>query len=239
MKIMTTYLPLDIFVGLVLLTAWLNIANGSLQSWMRSSAESVKLSFSSFAIIFTPVFIDFILSETRKHPSEISPLVTIPVTSFFTAVGIFIANLKMEEFKQSNERMKLAKTIVCAIEMQIEIFKNLLKGFEGGGRFESPMYDPLEGILFDSKMRELILIDGGKFSIEILRDLMIYSDQINKNKLTIFHAKEMIKAADDSEYEAEEKRNDRLIKTALSMTIEKGSVVLESIYRNVLSNEEA
>ena len=116
---MLPHILIDILLGLIVLTVWLNIANGYLRILISETSNSIRTSLSNLTIIFIPFFIDLALFQARSFP-EIPNFATIPITSFATATGVFLVNLELESKKQKREKLKIAKILACVIEAQVE-----------------------------------------------------------------------------------------------------------------------
>ena len=234
---MLPHILIDILLGLIVLTVWLNIANGYLRILISETSNSIRTSLSNLTIIFIPFFIDLALFQARSFP-EIPNFATIPITSFATATGVFLVNLELESKKQKREKLKIAKILVCVIEAQVEDIDSFQKALkENKICIEPGMYDLLGEILVNKEISALILNNAGIFPIEIIRDLMGYSDQLNKNLMSILLVNQEIKAENHSMFNVE-KKNGELMIEMIQKTVSKGAIALQNIYENIMRDKE-
>ncbi|MFQ4138280.1 hypothetical protein PGN35_018370 [Nodosilinea sp. PGN35] len=234
---MASHLLIDILLGLIVLTARLNIVNGYAQSLIDKTSFSIRTALINLTTIFIPLLIDIAFFEIKKFP-EIPSFATIPITSFATATGVFLVNLELENKKQKREKLKIAKILVCAIEPQIEELDSFQKALKENKIYIEPgMYDLLGEILVNKEISALILNNAGIFSIEIIRDLMGYSDQLNKNLITILLVNQEIKTENHLTLNVE-KKNGELMMEMIQKTVSKGAIALQNICENTMRDKE-
>ena len=183
---METYLLLEIFLGFIILVIWLNIDNGCLQTLGRKISDSIKRSFYSFAILISPLLIGIAFSELQNIPEQVVHLLSIPIASATTAIGIFLVNLKLANIKQEEKIKNFAKIITSEIDAQtmmlVKLYDMPLKG-ESDSKISPILYKHLKKRLINEELCSLILHEGGAFPENLIDKLIDYSNSMKDNAM--------------------------------------------------------